>query len=159
MENRTLCIPVKGEKILLGIKKRGFGEGKLNGFGGHVEEGESIEEATVRELYEEVGLKTNISSIKKVGEIQFGCKYVNDDNYNIIMHIFLVNNWENSPKESEEMGFEWFNKKEIPFDKMWDDDKHWLLLVLEGKRIKAKFSFKKDGETIETIDIKELGIK
>ncbi|CAN0505072.1 unnamed protein product, partial [Ectocarpus sp. 12 AP-2014] len=33
------------KEILLGMKKRGFGEGKWNGFGGKVESGESVEEA------------------------------------------------------------------------------------------------------------------
>ncbi len=34
--------------ILLGLKKRGFGSGKWNGFGGKVEANESIEEAAKR---------------------------------------------------------------------------------------------------------------
>jgi 8-oxo-dGTP pyrophosphatase MutT (NUDIX family) len=41
----TLCIIHKDSKILLGMKKRGFGAGFWNGFGGKVKEGESIEEA------------------------------------------------------------------------------------------------------------------
>lgn len=43
-----------GEKqVLLGMKKRGFGAGKWNGFGGKIENGETIEEAALRELHEE----------------------------------------------------------------------------------------------------------
>lgn len=34
--------------ILLGLKKRGFGEGKWNGFGGKVEPGETIHQAAAR---------------------------------------------------------------------------------------------------------------
>jgi hypothetical protein len=30
----TLCIPIKNNKVLLGMKKRGFGVGRWNGFGG-----------------------------------------------------------------------------------------------------------------------------
>lgn len=38
-------------RVLLGMKKRGFGMGKYNGFGGKVEPGESIEAAAlVRQL-------------------------------------------------------------------------------------------------------------
>ena len=37
------------------MKKRGFGEGKWNGFGGKVEEGETILQAALRELKEECG--------------------------------------------------------------------------------------------------------
>jgi hypothetical protein len=35
----------KNNQLLLGVKKRGFGEGWWNGFGGKVHKGESIEEA------------------------------------------------------------------------------------------------------------------
>ncbi len=34
--------------VLLGLKKRGFGVGKWNGFGGKVEPGESIIDGAVR---------------------------------------------------------------------------------------------------------------
>lgn len=37
----------RGE-LLLGLKKRGFGEGNWNGFGGKVELGETIEEGAIR---------------------------------------------------------------------------------------------------------------
>ena len=57
----TLCIIYQDRKILLGMKKRGFGVGKWNGFGGHVEEAESIEEAAKREVFEEAGLKVKKS--------------------------------------------------------------------------------------------------
>jgi 8-oxo-dGTP pyrophosphatase MutT (NUDIX family) len=52
----TLCIIHKNSKILLGMKKRGFGAGFWNGFGGKVKEGESIEEAAKRETKEEIGV-------------------------------------------------------------------------------------------------------
>ena len=35
-------------EILLGLKKRGFGVGKWNGFGGKVEPGETIPQAAAR---------------------------------------------------------------------------------------------------------------
>lgn len=37
--------------ILLGLKKRGFGVGKWNGFGGKVEPGETIPQAAARCVY------------------------------------------------------------------------------------------------------------
>ena len=44
----TLAFIQKEDKVLLGLKKRGFGEGKWNGFGGKPHEGETITEAAVR---------------------------------------------------------------------------------------------------------------
>lgn len=44
----TLIIVRNGDKTLLGFKKRGFGVGKWNGFGGKVEPGETIIDAAKR---------------------------------------------------------------------------------------------------------------
>ena len=44
----TLAFVREHGRILLGMKKRGFGEGRVNGFGGKVEKGESIAEGAKR---------------------------------------------------------------------------------------------------------------
>ena len=38
----------KTSEILLGLKKRGFGKNKWNGFGGKVEKGESVLQGAIR---------------------------------------------------------------------------------------------------------------
>lgn len=44
----TLVIIRRGTEILLGMKKRGFGAGKWNGFGGKLESGETLLEGAKR---------------------------------------------------------------------------------------------------------------
>lgn len=44
----TLVFIIEPERILLGMKKRGFGAGWWNGFGGKVQADETIEEAARR---------------------------------------------------------------------------------------------------------------
>ncbi|XP_013792352.1 7,8-dihydro-8-oxoguanine triphosphatase-like [Limulus polyphemus] len=44
----TLVFVRKQAEVLLGLKKRGFGKGKWNGFGGKVEPSETIEQAAKR---------------------------------------------------------------------------------------------------------------
>lgn len=51
----TLVFLREEGKVLLGMKKRGFGVGKWNGFGGKVEAGETIPDAAAREVREECG--------------------------------------------------------------------------------------------------------
>ena len=53
-------------EILLGMKKRGFGTGKWNGFGGKIENGESAEQGAIRELEEESSLVVRDIMIEKV---------------------------------------------------------------------------------------------
>jgi len=48
----TLVFIIEQERILLGMKKRGFGAGWWNGFGGKVQQGETIEEAAKRSTTE-----------------------------------------------------------------------------------------------------------
>ena len=63
MRHTTLMLLKKDGKLLLGLKKRGFGLGKINGIGGKVEEGESVEAAAVRETFEEIGVTTSFLTI------------------------------------------------------------------------------------------------
>ncbi|MEW5720741.1 MAG: DNA mismatch repair protein MutT, partial [Chloroflexota bacterium] len=42
MQDATLVFLTRDNQILLGLKKRGFAQGKLNGFGGKIEAGETI---------------------------------------------------------------------------------------------------------------------
>lgn len=48
----TLAFVTKPGQILLGMKKKGFGVGRWNGFGGKVERGETIEEAAKRCVFQ-----------------------------------------------------------------------------------------------------------
>ena len=51
----TLVFVLKPGHVLLGMKKRGFGVGKWNGFGGKMHADESMVECAARELHEESG--------------------------------------------------------------------------------------------------------
>jgi 8-oxo-dGTP pyrophosphatase MutT (NUDIX family) len=144
MRQATLCYILDSEKVLLGLKKRGFGEGLWNGFGGKVMPDESIEEATAREVLEESEVK--VKNLEKVGEITFF--FENKDEWNQVVHVFLAKDWSGEVIESEEMKPEWFHTKKLPKN-MWADDPHWLPLVLEqGKKVKGTFHFTEDGSGI-----------
>jgi 8-oxo-dGTP diphosphatase/2-hydroxy-dATP diphosphatase len=137
---QTLCVIYKHPKILLGMKKRGFGTGRWNGFGGKVKDGEDIEEAAERELQEEIGI--DAQEMEKIGIINF--EFKNSDEMPEV-HFFKVEDWNGEPRESDEMKPQWFNIDELPFDKMWPDDKHWMPLFLDDKKFSGKFMFDKSG--------------
>lgn len=135
----TLCMLREGDKLLLGMKKRGFGEGWWNGFGGKLHDGESLEQAAFRELKEESGIQAK--SVKKKGILQFD--FV-DDNKRLEVHVFQVVEYLGEPVESEEMKPQWFPVDQLPFEKMWPDDIHWLPIFLEGHLFRGYFSFDKE---------------
>lgn len=132
----TLCIIHNHSKVLLGMKKRGFGAGRWNGFGGKVSLAETIEDAAKRETKEEAGIE--IKNLDKAGIIEFEFQ----GKQGILeVHIFKSNSFLGKPTESEEMKPQWFKTDEIPFEKMWPDDKYWMPLFLSGKKFKGKFLF------------------
>jgi 8-oxo-dGTP diphosphatase/2-hydroxy-dATP diphosphatase len=132
----TLCLVQKNGQLLLGLKKRGFGAGRWNGFGGKVEMGETIEEAARRELFEESGLRAE--NLEVVGRIDFEFQDTGD---NLEVHVFRCTEFSGEPAESEEMLPQWFPQDNPPLDKMWSDDKYWLHLLVAGKKFEAKFLF------------------
>ncbi len=137
----TLCLLMKENKVLLAMKKRGFGEGKYNGVGGKIKDNETIEEAMIRETKEELDVIP--TKYEKVGVLDFDEFYKNKK-IRLTFYLYLVYEWEGTEKETEEMRPEWFDTSDIPYDKMFPDDKHWLPLILEGKKIHAYFDFDKD---------------
>lgn len=132
----TLCVVLKNKQILLGMKKRGFGAGRWNGFGGKVEEGESIAQAASRELLEEAGIRAH--TLDLVGVLEFTFL---DDPKELEVHVFKAEDFNGEPVESEEMAPQWFALEDIPYEHMWTDDEHWLPLLLSGKKFSGKFLF------------------
>lgn len=137
------------------MKKRGFGIGKWNGVGGKLLAGEGIEQAAVREMEEEIGVKASVADLEKIGCLDFYFPH-QQENWNQQVHIFLVKNWQGEPQESEEMAPKWHNFSEIPLDQMWPDDKHWLPLALAGKKFQGEFHFTANNEDFEKFEIKEI---
>jgi 8-oxo-dGTP diphosphatase / 2-hydroxy-dATP diphosphatase len=123
-------------KILLGMKKRGFGEGKWNGFGGKVDESETLEEAAKRELEEEAGIEA--AQLEKSGILNFEFRGSSEI---LEVHVFKSESFSGEPKESEEMKPKWFFIDEIPFREMWPDDIYWFPLFLRNKKFKGDFVF------------------
>ncbi|MCF7866841.1 8-oxo-dGTP diphosphatase [Candidatus Woesearchaeota archaeon] len=146
----TLCFIQKENKILLAMKKRGFGAGRYNGYGGKVEANENIKEAAKREMLEESTLK--IKKLEKKAILKF-----DSEKFEKIqeVHVFEIKEYEGEPKETEEMKPKWFDINKIPYKEMWPDDEYWLPKYLEGKKFKASFKFDKNDKVIEH-EIKEV---
>lgn len=135
----TLVLISQNGKLLLGMKKRGFGEGWWNGFGGKVQEGESVEYAAGREVQEEVGIETK--KLIPRGVIYFEFEYEEPVHE---VYLFKCAEFIGEPQESEEMKPQWFDFQNLPYDKMWPADKIWIPVYLEGRNISGRFKFSKN---------------
>ena len=134
----TLLFVIDGEKILLIRKKRGLGAGKINGPGGKLDPGETLQQCAVREVQEEVGV-TPINPVA-VGELRFQFT----DGYSIHVHVFTALAHIGTTIETDEAVPLWIDKTAIPYDEMWADDKIWLPRVLDGESVWGRFIFRED---------------
>lgn len=157
MRQTNLGIPIREKNgritdVLLAMKKRGFGEGWWNGVGGKLNPNENMEDSLRREAKEELGI--DIVAFDKVAEIEF--KFPNNPEWDQIMVVYLIRNWTGEPQESEEMKPQWFDFKDIPYDKMWPADPHFLPQVFAGEKVKAEFvmgeAHKLLSYKVETVD-------
>ena len=134
---RAICFLVRGDEILLGRKKEGFGKGNWVGVGGKIEEGETIEQGIIRELKEEIGV--DATNLKKIAVLNFYFPHVKDEGWNQRVHAFIADSWSGEPVESDEIYPQWFRRDAIPFGDMWDDARYWLQEAIAGKEISADF--------------------
>lgn len=145
-----LILKQNNHQVLLAMKKRGFGVGRWNGVGGKVEDGETLEQAVVRECEEEAGITPK--NFHKVAVLAFSSIQEGEAMQQEV-HVYLGEEWEGEPEETEEMASRWFPMVEIPYEHMWEDDALWLPLVLRGKKLHCSFTFKDDVMSSAHLDI------
>lgn len=145
----TLVFVVREDRILLIRKKRGLGAGKVNGPGGKCEPGESAEACARRELHEE--LRVDAPALEWMGENRF--QFV--DGYAIHVQVYRTGTIEGTPEETDEARPFWVPVDAIPYDEMWEDDRLWVPLLLEGKRFSGRYLF--DGDAMLDHALEPLG--
>ena len=60
------------------------------------------------------------------------------------MFVYICNNYNGEITESDEVKPIWFKLENIPYEKMFPDDIYWLPIVLQDKKLIAKFSMNED---------------
>jgi 8-oxo-dGTP diphosphatase/2-hydroxy-dATP diphosphatase len=148
----SLVILIEHNSIFLAMKKRGFGAGRWNGYGGKPEKNETIEDTAIRETVEESGVTP--MKLNKVAIVNF--HFPKDrQKFDQQTHIYICKDWTGEPTETEEMKPQKFNIEDIPYDDMWPDDRYWLPKVLAGESIEADFYFG-DNDRILKKQIRQL---
>jgi 8-oxo-dGTP diphosphatase len=131
-------------EVLLGFKKAGFGAGRWVGLGGHIEDGEAPAEAAAREVAEESGL--TVSGLVHMASLNF--VFPARPSWNQTAEVFLTSDFDGEAAESDEVIPRWFGFDALPFDRMWDDARYWMPLVLGGERVSADITFADDCATV-----------
>lgn len=139
-EYANLCFVIRDGQVLLIRKKRGLGGGKINGPGGRNEPGETPLQAAVRETQEEIGVTP--LGLAQIGELHF--QFL--DGYKLHVAVFAAEDCHGELRETDEAIPMWVAVDRIPYDEMWQDDPHWLPLLLLRKKFRGYFVF--DGEKL-----------
>ena len=130
-------IRMRGQVLLI-VKKRGLGAGKINAPGGRIQPGETPLHAAVRETDEEVGLTP--LHLHPNGILRFAFT----NGYNLQCHVFTAPSYIGKLKETDEATPFWCKERDIPYPRMWKDDCYWLPKVLKGQTVDAAFIFDDD---------------
>ncbi len=138
----TLLFVVRDDQILLIHKKRGLGAGKINAPGGRIEPGETLLEAAIREVREE--LRITPRTPEERGHLRFQFT----DGLSIEVHVFRSDSCDGEPAETDEAAPLWVPTDAVPYDRMWEDDRVWLPHFLAGKFFRGRFLF--DGDCMKT---------
>ncbi|MCI9890058.1 8-oxo-dGTP diphosphatase [Micrococcales bacterium 31B] len=156
----SLCLLVDDlaspRRVLLGLKKRGLGEGKIVGVGGHVEPGESHVEAVAREVGEEICVDLPHDALHQRARLEF--EFPHRPEWRMASTVFMAALPAGAqPRETAEIAPRWFDLRCLPLDRMWDDNRVWLGRVLGGERLNAWFIFGADNQTVQQRHVQSLG--
>ncbi|ACN13317.1 mutT family protein, putative 78-dihydro-8-oxoguanine triphosphatase (8-oxo-dGTPase) [Desulforapulum autotrophicum HRM2] len=135
----------QNNQVLLIHKKRGLGAGKVNAPGGHIEAGETPEQAAVRECQEEVGLTPKGLELR--GKLYF--QFL--DGLRMEGFVYTATAFTGDMIETDEADPFWCHVDKMPLNRMWEDDFYWLPQVLRGKQMDGRFIF--DNDTMVSLDV------
>lgn len=146
MQKATVIFLVKNGTVLLAVKKKKVGKGRLNGFGGKPDNGETLRACAVRELFEESGKGFVVEErdLKPRARIKFFNQENDPDIPDMDVVFYVVEKFEGFAKETDEMGMpEVYPFGEIPFEQMMKADKYFVPNILRGECLTGVVNFTK----------------
>lgn len=139
MKLATLCyLKHNGSTLMLHRikKKNDMHEGKWNGLGGKLENGESPEECVIREVKEESGLE--IIDPKLHGFITFPAFDGFEDWY---VFVFTASQFKGELIDSNEGVLQWISDSDLLKLNLWEGDKTFMEWLFQDKFFSAKFNY------------------
>lgn len=133
---------IKDNKMLFLVRKKKndkmHQQGMYLPIGGHVELGESVESATIREVKEESGITVHSVDLR-------GILYIRSQNtgdYDIVMFLFTSNDFTGEPIAGREGEFAWMEIDKIQEVNLYEGDKIFLDLLMKHNFFVIDFLYK-----------------
>ena len=122
IDETVLCYIEKDQDYLMiyrNKKENDMSEGKWMGVGGHIEKGETPDEALIREVKEETNL--TLLSYEMRGII-----YFQNDDYEEVMYLYTSDKYEGTLSDCNEGDLYFIPKNQISSLPIWEGDKIFL---------------------------------
>lgn len=139
-----------GREVLLGLKKSGFGTGRIVTLGGGIEPGETAAQAAVREVLEESGVVVGEPDLVHAGRIRWNFPF--KPQWDMDAAVFTATTWTGEPAPSSEVEPCWYPVDGLPWEGMWEDAAHWLGHVIAGAPLDVVVTLNPDNETVRTAE-------
>ncbi|MBP2217455.1 8-oxo-dGTP diphosphatase [Arthrobacter sp. CAN_C5] len=137
-----------GNEVLLGLKKSGFGAGRIVTLGGGVEPGETAAQAAVREVAEESGVVVDVVNLTQLGRVRW--RFPSQPAADMDAEIFTAVEWSGTPEPTVEVEPAWYPVNDLPWEGMWEDAQHWLGSVIDGTPLDVLVTLNQDNETVSS---------
>ncbi len=135
-----------GRQVLLGLKKTGFGTGRIVTLGGKIEPGETPAAAAVREVREESGIFVEEKDLSPLGTVRWS--FPARPQWNMEAAVFTAERFSGTATDSDEVDPEWFPVDALPWEGMWDDAAYWLPQIIDGTWIDARIVLNPDNSSV-----------
>ncbi|GAA5227298.1 8-oxo-dGTP diphosphatase [Paeniglutamicibacter antarcticus] len=146
----VLCLPIlrglTGNRVLLGMKLRGFGAGHIVAPGGKIEPGEKPAQAAARELQEETSLVAESASLEPTARVNF--RFPANPAADMDCTVFMASDFSGMAEHSDELAPAWYPVGQLPLAKMWEDSSLWLGRMLLGERFDVLVLMAQDNESV-----------
>ncbi|MHA7239067.1 8-oxo-dGTP diphosphatase [Arthrobacter sp. TMS1-12-1] len=133
-------------EVLLGLKRTGFGTGRVVALGGKIDGQETALEAAVREVTEESGIALAPAEVRAAGTITW--QFPAQPAWNMAASLFTAEAGDATAVPCEEIEPRWYGVDAIPWEHMWQDAPHWVPAVLEGRPLHARIVMGADNESV-----------
>lgn len=131
-------------RVLLGEKQVKYCAGALVGPGGHVEIGESVYSATLRETEEESGLIPEID--RALGVVLFRHA---DPRNDILVHMFRADRYRGTLRETEALtNWAWHLPNEETIARMMEGDRFWFHHIINKTTFDAEVVYDADRRVV-----------
>lgn len=138
----NMCMVCDGENILVEDKVNSSYTG-VTFPGGHIESGESLAEAMVREVFEETGL--TIKNPRLCGMYD----WVYEDGIRYLVFIYKATEFDGELKSSEEGSVRWIKKEEFLKEKLADGMDKVFEIIEGGEYTECYYDMEDDTECMK----------